>query len=99
VADTAFGNRDPHLMIEIIAQWEPGDTQAAEHRAWADDLATALELEALPGGYPNLLGPDAVAQIAHAYGPNTERLLEAKHRYDPYHIFNATPLPTPGRNL
>ncbi|MEU1597480.1 FAD-binding oxidoreductase [Streptomyces sp. NPDC005708] len=95
--ETAFGNRDPHLMIEIIAQWEPGDTGAAEHRVWAGDLADTLAPEALPGGYPNLLGPDAVAQIAHAYGSNTERLLAAKHRYDPYRIFNATPLPNPSR--
>jgi FAD/FMN-containing dehydrogenase len=93
VRNTAFGNRDPHLMIEIIAQWEPGDPRAQEHRAWADDLADAFEPEALPGGYPNLLGPDAAAQIAHAYGPNTERLLTAKHRYDPYDTFKATPLP------
>ncbi|MBC2866359.1 FAD-binding oxidoreductase [Streptomyces mexicanus] len=97
VTDTAFGNRDPHLMIEIIAQWEPGDTRAAEHRTWAGELADVLEPEALPGGYPNLLGPEAAAQIAHAYGPNTERLLTAKHRYDPYHVFNATPLPSPSR--
>jgi hypothetical protein len=95
VTDTAFGNRDPHLMIEIIAQWDPDDTHAAEHRAWAGDLADALEPDALPGGYPNLLGPDAVAQITHAYGPNTERLLTAKHRYDPYNVFHATPLPDP----
>ncbi|MET7787473.1 FAD-binding oxidoreductase [Streptomyces sp900116325] len=97
VTDTAFGNRDPHLMIEIIAQWQPDDTRAQEHRAWAGDLADAFEPEALPGGYPNLLGPDAATQITHAYGPNTERLLTAKHRYDPHHIFRATPLPDPSR--
>ncbi|WP_435132295.1 FAD-binding oxidoreductase [Actinacidiphila sp. bgisy144] len=97
VGDTAFGNRDAHLMIEIIAQWEPGDPGAAAHRDWADGLADALEPEALPGGYPNLLGPDAVGQIAHAYGPHNERLLTAKHRYDPYAVFKATPLPDPSR--
>ncbi|MET9773996.1 FAD-binding oxidoreductase [Streptomyces sp. NPDC006367] len=97
VRDTAFGNRDPHLMIEIIARWEPDDSRAQEHRAWAGDLAHALEPDALPGGYPNLLGPDAADQIAHAYGPNTERLLTAKHRYDPCGIFKAIPLPGPSR--
>ncbi|PZG01959.1 FAD-binding oxidoreductase, partial [Nonomuraea aridisoli] len=87
VTETAFGNRDPHLMIEIIALWEPGDTRAADHRAWAGDLTGALEPDALPGGYPNLLGDDEVAQIAHAYGPNTERLLAVKRRFDPDHVF------------
>ncbi|MQY40791.1 6-hydroxy-D-nicotine oxidase [Streptomyces sp. RB17] len=96
VTDTAFGNRTPHLMIEIIAQWDPNDTsRAAEHRAWADKVAGALESDALPGGYPNLLGPDEVAQIAHAYGPNTERLLAVKRRFDPDHVFRAIPLPDP----
>ncbi|MFE5111351.1 FAD-binding oxidoreductase [Streptomyces sp. NPDC056663] len=93
VADTAFGNRDPHLMIEIIALWEPDDTRAAKHRAWASNLTSALELEALPGGYPNLLGTDEVAQIAHAYGPNTERVLALKRRFDPDNVFRAIPLP------
>ncbi|WP_372351078.1 FAD-binding oxidoreductase [Streptomyces sp. KL116D] len=93
VTDTAFGNRDPHLMIEFIALWEPGDTRAAEHRAWAGNVTAALEPEALPGGYPNLLGTDEAAQIAHAYGPNTERLLELKRRFDPDNVFRAIPLP------
>ncbi|MFC5827358.1 FAD-binding oxidoreductase [Nonomuraea insulae] len=93
VTETAFGNRDPHLMIEIIALWEPGDTRAADHRAWAGNLTSALEPDALPGGYPNLLGKDEVAQIAHAYGPNTERLLAMKRRFDPDNVFRAIPLP------
>lgn len=95
VTETAFGNRDPHLMIETIAIWEPGDPRAPDHRAWARDLSTALEPEALPGGYPNLLGPDETAQIAHAYGPNTDRLLAVKRRFDPDGLFRATPLPIP----
>lgn len=93
VTETAFGNRAPHLMVEIIALWEPGDTRAADHRAWASNLTGALEPDALPGGYPNLLGTDEVAQIAHAYGPNTERLLAVKRHFDPDRVFRATPLP------
>lgn len=98
VADTAFGNRAPHLMIEIIALWEPGDTRAAEHRAWADDLVSAVEPDALPGGYPNLLGPREAARTAHAYGPNTDRLLAVKRRFDADHVFRAIPLPDPSRS-
>ncbi|MFK4547985.1 FAD/FMN-containing dehydrogenase [Streptomyces tendae] len=95
VADTAFGNRDPHLMIEIIALWDPSDTRAAEHRSWADKLTGALGSDALPGGYPNLLGRDETAQITHAYGPNAARLLEVKRRFDPDNVFQAIPLPVP----
>ncbi|GGM22902.1 FAD-binding oxidoreductase [Promicromonospora citrea] len=93
VTETAFGLRDPHLMVEIIATWEPGDALAAEHGAWADDVADALEPHALPGGYPNLLGPDALDQVAHAYGPHAARLLAVKERFDPDGVFRAIPLP------
>jgi hypothetical protein len=48
----------------------------------------------LPGGYAGLLGTDAVDQIAHAYGPNSSRLVAAKARFDPEGIFSAIPLPS-----
>ena len=32
---------------------------------------------ALPGGYPNMLGPDDSEQIPFAYGSNAERLMAA----------------------
>lgn len=44
----------------------------------------------MPGGYPNLLGPDETVQIAHAYGPNTARLLALKRRFDPHNLRNRT---------
>jgi FAD/FMN-containing dehydrogenase len=91
---TAFGLRRAHFVVEIVAVWQPGDGRRAHHRAWTDATSRALAPHALPGGYPNLLGPDAHDQIAHAYGPNTERLLTAKKRYDPERVFTATPLPT-----
>ncbi|MFJ8828360.1 BBE domain-containing protein, partial [Streptomyces sp. NPDC102467] len=82
-----------------IARWEPGDPREPEHRAWARDVSAALESGAMPGSYPNLLGPDETEQIAHAYGPNTGRLLAAKHRFDPDGVFHAIPLPIPSRPI
>ncbi|MFI2713963.1 FAD-binding oxidoreductase [Micromonospora sp. NPDC018662] len=83
---TAFRNRTPHLMVETIAVWEPGDSAEEEHRAWVRGT------DGLPGGYPNLLGPDDTERTAAAFGPNAERLLTAKKRYDPDLVFHA-----PGR--
>ncbi|WP_414166814.1 FAD-binding oxidoreductase [Streptoverticillium reticulum] len=91
---TAFANRTPHLTAEAIAVWEPGDAREHEHRAWARSLSAALRPAALPGGCPDLLGPDETEQIAHAYGLNAERLLAAKRRFDPDDVFRATSLPT-----
>ena len=92
VDSTAFGIRAPHFVVEIMAAWEPGDDQTP-HRAWAEGVSTKMATHALPGGYANLLGPSDHDQIAHAYGPNAGRLLAAKDRYDPDHVFTAIPLP------
>ncbi|WP_091068042.1 FAD-dependent oxidoreductase [Micromonospora humi] len=80
---TAFRNRTPHLMVETIAVWEPGDPAEDQHRAWVRGT------DRLPGGYPNLLGPEDTARTAAAFGPNGERLLAAKKRYDPDLVFHA----------
>jgi hypothetical protein len=51
---------------------------------------------ALPGGYPHFLAADDRARIARSYGPNGERLVKAKRKYDPDNIFHsAIPLPDP----
>jgi hypothetical protein len=89
--ETAFANRREHFMVEIVAGWEPGD--GTPHRAWADAVSAALAPHAMPGGYPNLLGPDDHEQIADAYGDNAIRLLAAKTHYDPDGVFTAIPLP------
>ena len=86
---TAFALRRDHLLVEILAAWEPSpDAGPAEHRAWADGLSSQLAPSALPGGYPNLLGPGEPGRVLLAYGPNAPRLQDLKHRYDPDGIFS-----------
>lgn len=84
--DTAFGRREDHLMIELI---ETGESVSE----WTKLATSMLTTHALPGGYPNLLGPDEVEQTAAAYGPNAPRLLDIKDRFDPDGVFRATALP------
>jgi FAD/FMN-containing dehydrogenase len=95
VASTAFGLRQEHFLVEIIAAWEPNcDDNGDSHRRWAETMSRALAPVALPGGYPNLLGPDHRDQIELAYGGNVSRLLEIKQRFDPDNVFSsAIPLP------
>jgi FAD/FMN-containing dehydrogenase len=83
---TAFAQRAPHDVVEVIAAWSPGEP-ADRHRAWADSVVTALDPVALPGGYPNLLGPDHEDRARESYGGNLGRLLTAKRRYDPDNVF------------
>lgn len=91
---TAFGMRRRHFLASIVAAWD-ADTQdhGDKHRQWARETSQKLASSALPGGYPNLLGPDEHAQIAAAYGSNTDRLRTLKLRFDPENVFAATPLP------
>jgi FAD/FMN-containing dehydrogenase len=92
VADTAFGIRTPHFMVEIIAAWEPGD--GAAHRQWAQSLYESILAGGLPGGYPTFIGPAQRSQADAAYGPNAERLLTMKRQWDSANRFVATPLPS-----
>jgi hypothetical protein len=95
---TAFSMRGEHVLVSIIAAWENKgddreDEKGIQHRRWARAVSQALAPCALPGGYPNLLGPEDHVQIAAAYGGNAERLCDAKWRFDPEGLFTATPLP------
>ena len=87
---TAFANRRDHFLVEILSAWEPGDSgdDDGAHRRWGNDLWERLTASALPGGYPNLLGPDEVDRLTAAYGPNAPRLRDLKRRYDPDGTFS-----------
>jgi hypothetical protein len=90
----AFGLRQEHFMLEIIAGWRPEDGSAAAHRQWAQDLSDALAPFALPGGYATFLRPDDREQAKDAYGDNGARLRFLKRRFDPDGEFaSAIPLP------
>jgi len=93
---TAFGLRRDHALVEILA-WSADGTDELEeqrHRQWALATRRALDTRALPGGYPNLLGPGDPDRVAKSYGPHAERLSRAKEHYDPTNVFrSAIPLP------
>jgi hypothetical protein len=90
----AFGLRQEHFMVEIIAGWKPDGSNAAAHRKWARDLWEALAPFALPGGYANFLTPHNREQVRDAYGGNGARLRVLKRRFDPDGVFaSAIPLP------
>ncbi len=90
VGATAFGIRAEHFMVEVISCWDPTSQEKGKpHRQWAEHLSKALAPMALPGGYPNMLGPDDSEQIPFAYGSNKERLMAAKERFDQDDVFSS----------
>jgi FAD/FMN-containing dehydrogenase len=91
---TAFGLRQEHFMLEIIAAWDPSASNGAAHRQWAQDLWENLAPFALPGGYANQLAPHDREQAKDAYGRNGVQLKALKRRFDPDGVFaSAIPLP------
>jgi hypothetical protein len=79
------------LVVEILAAWPTFDNDPGAHIAWADRVYTELGIQAIPGGYPNLIGPSQAAQAGAAYGPNGGRLRNVKHRFDPDNVLSSTP--------
>ena len=96
VEATAFGLRRDHVLIEILASFPDRSDRLEErrHQHWVRDTRRAFGRIALPGGYPNLLGPGETDRAAENFGPNAERLAMVKRHYDPGNIFSfAIPLP------
>ena len=74
-------------MAEIIAAWDPtAEDDGENHREWASER---LAPHALPGGYPNMLGPDDYEQTVHVYSANAGRLLQLKRLFDPQGVFTS----------
>jgi FAD/FMN-containing dehydrogenase len=90
-SETAFAPRQEHLMVEIVAGWEPTSPEADQrHVRWAQETSRALAPYALPGGYINMLDVSEQDRVPLTFGPNYIRLLELKRAYDPEDVFQST---------
>ncbi len=82
---TAYPHRDAEYVMNVHARWEdPADDEACI--GWARDYFEDTAQYATGGVYVNFV-PDGEAPIDAAYGPNYERLLALKRRYDPQNLF------------
>jgi FAD/FMN-containing dehydrogenase len=95
-AATAFPHRQPGYSVLVLAQWaDPADTQT--NVAWARETFEALRPHLADRRYMNYMSADDGGFVRQAYGPNYDRLVEIKRRYDPQNLFrlNQNILPTP----
>lgn len=91
VSENAFALRQDHLMVELIAAWEPKSPDDAQHYIqWVQNLSQALAPHAFKGGYVNLLDEEEQERVPLAFGPNYQRLLNLKRKYDPDDVFRST---------
>lgn len=86
--ETAVPHRDEGWNLLLPSVWtDPADTAASV--AWTRETFAALRPHFGSGRWLNYLGDDqADDAIRAAYGPNYDRLVEVKRRYDPDNVFH-----------
>lgn len=84
---TAYPNRDALYVMNVHGRWTD---RADDDRciAWARSFFESSAPYALGSVYVNFLTEDEAARVASAYGPNMERLVAVKTRYDPHNLFS-----------
>jgi FAD/FMN-containing dehydrogenase len=86
--ETAVPHRDQGWNLLIPSVWtNPADTDS--NIAWSRHTFAAMRPHFATGRWLNYLGDDqADDAIRAAYGPNYDRLAEAKRKYDPDNVFH-----------
>lgn len=84
--DTAFGHRDAQHSLLVLRMWEDAAESGANMK-WARACYRVATPFLEEGAYVNYLGDEGGARVRAAYGPNYERLVALKRKYDPTNFF------------
>jgi FAD/FMN-containing dehydrogenase len=84
--ETAFPLREEHHEFTLDASWE--DDGRERHVQWARQSHQILQRYASERAYVNFLDDGGAAPVRAAYGPNYERLVALKNKYDPDNLFH-----------
>jgi FAD/FMN-containing dehydrogenase len=83
---TAYSHRDAEFVVNVHGRWETAAEDDAGIR-WSRDFYRDAAPFATGGVYVNFLTEEETDRIGAAYGPNWDRLLEIKRRWDPDNLF------------
>ncbi|HEX9867504.1 MAG TPA: FAD-binding oxidoreductase [Candidatus Tectomicrobia bacterium] len=87
--ETAFSQRDALCEWGCLSSWlDPVEDGA--NIQWTRELAEAMQPFSSGGAYITQMGVEAeegADRIKAAYGPNYDRLVALKHKYDPMNLF------------
>ena len=87
VTDTAVPHREEGWNLLLPSVWmDAADTAA--NIAWTRETHAALAPHLTEARWLNYLGDDQDDAVRAAYGPNYDRLVELKRRYDPENVFH-----------
>ena len=85
-SETAFAVREEHYEFFFMAAWE--DDGQERHKQWMRQSYQMLERFASQRAYVNFLEDEGTTRVRAAYGPNYERLVALKTKYDPDNLFH-----------
>ena len=83
---TAYPSRDTQYAMNVHGRWSDASDDE-KCIAWARAFFEAAAPFALGSVYVNFLTEDEKERVGAAYGPNFERLVAVKNRYDPRNLF------------
>jgi FAD/FMN-containing dehydrogenase len=84
---TAYGGRDASYDCFPISIWDNPADDAANIQ-WARNMWTAMQPFSNGVVYVNNLGEEGENRVRAAYGPNYEKLVVLKNKYDPTNLFH-----------
>ena len=84
---TAYAHREPGYNLAITGEWlDPADDDA--NIGWIRATFDAVAPYTADDVFLNYLGGDEAERVHTAYGPNWERLVTLKRRWDPDNVFH-----------
>lgn len=81
----AYPNRDLKFILNVHGRWDDAKQDEAGI-SWARELFTATSKYASAGAYVNFMTEDEQDRVSKAYGPNHDRLVQIKKKYDPNNL-------------
>jgi hypothetical protein len=84
--DTAFGHRLSPFNFLVWSNWENAD-ESEKNIEWTRTCWNAMRPFMSAGTYVNYLEDEGDPVARAAYGPNYDRLVELKRKYDPTNFF------------
>jgi FAD/FMN-containing dehydrogenase len=86
VTETAFPHRQSSYNFMAWSNWEnPSDSE--KNIQWTREFTSALAPNLVAGSYVNYVSDEGEASVRAAYGPNYDRLVALKNKYDPTNFF------------
>ncbi len=93
-SQTAFPHRYPHHNFDPTAIWtDPADADRCIR--WSRECWEAMQPFVERANYANDLGDEGEDRVRAGYGPNYERLVALKNKYDPKNLFRLNQNITP----